>query len=143
MRSPAAEERSELGHIEVDLMIFSHTKKVLAVFVDRCTRKTWAYINEDKIASVMADTMREFLCDASIAYVKSLLFDNGTENFYHHIVRDEFGTFDIFYTFFVILTLLGKKVLLKILINFLDSIYLVILSLIYLTIIIFERLFLN
>lgn len=97
LRPPAANERLEAGHIEVDLMIFSHTKKVLAVFVDRCTRKTWAYINEDKKASTMADTMREFLCSAGICNIKSLSFDNGTENFYHHIVRDEFGTFDTFF----------------------------------------------
>jgi len=97
LRSPAANERFENGHFEVDLMIFSETKTVLAVFVDRCSRKTWAYINPDKKASTMADTIREFLCDAGICNVKSLTFDNGTENFYHYIVRDEFGTFETFF----------------------------------------------
>lgn len=97
LRSPAANQRLEPGHIEVDLMIFSQTKTVLAVFVDRCTRKTWAYINADKKADTMADTLREFVCEAGIANIKSLSFDNGTENFYHHLVRDEFGTFDTFF----------------------------------------------
>lgn len=97
LRHDDATYRLEPGHFEVDLMIFSKTKTVLAVFVDRCTRKTWAYINSDKKASTMADTMREFVCDAGIMNVKSLSFDNGTENFYHHIVRDEFGTFDTFF----------------------------------------------
>ena len=97
LRSEAATYRTENGHIEVDLMIFSQTKTVLAVFVDRCSRKTWAYINSDKKAATMADTMREFVCDAGVANVKSLSFDNGTENFYHHLVRDEFGTFDTFF----------------------------------------------
>lgn len=97
LRSPAAQERTEFGHFEVDLMIFSHTGVVLAVFVDRCTRKTWAYFNPDKTANAMLDTMREFVCDVGIAHVKSLSFDNGTENFYHHILRDEFGTFDTFF----------------------------------------------
>ena len=97
LRPQPAQDRSEPGHFEVDLMIFSERKEVLAVFVDRCTRKTWAYINADKKASTMADTIREFLCDAGIANVKSLSFDNGTENFYHNIVRDEFGTFDTFF----------------------------------------------
>lgn len=78
-------------------MIFSQTQTVLAVFVDRCTRKTWAYINPNKKADIMADTIREFVCDAGIANVKSLSFDNGSENFYHHIVRDEFGSFDTFF----------------------------------------------
>lgn len=97
LRSDAATYRTENGHIEVDLMIFSQTKSVLAVFVDRCSRKTWAYINPDKKADTMADTIREFVCDAGISNIKSLSFDNGTENFYHHIVRDEFGTFDTFF----------------------------------------------
>jgi IS30 family transposase len=97
LRSMAAEKRTEPGHFEVDLMIFSKTKQVLAVFVDRCTRKTWAYINPDKTASAMADTIREFICDAGIANVHSLSFDNGTENFYHYMVRDEFGTFETFF----------------------------------------------
>ena len=97
LRPPAAQERTEFGHFEVDLMIFSHTGIVLAVFVDRCTRKTWAYFNQDKTANAMLDTMREFVCDVGIHHVKSLSFDNGTENFYHHILRNEFGTFDTFF----------------------------------------------
>ena len=97
LRSYGAKQRTEPGHFEVDLMIFSQTKTVLAVFVDRCTRKTYAYFNENKTASVMADTMRHFICELGSMNLKSLTFDNGTENFYHHIVRDEFGTFDTFF----------------------------------------------
>ena len=97
LRSRAATERSESGHFEADLMIFSNTGIVLAVFVDRCTRKTWAYFNPNKTASAMLDTIREFVCDAGVANVKSISFDNGTENFYHNIVRDEFGTFRTYF----------------------------------------------
>ena len=97
LRPPAANLRLENGHFEVDLMVFSATKTVLAVFVDRCSRKTWAYINPNKKAHTMADTIREFVCDVGICNVKSLSFDNGTENFYHHIVRHEFDTFDTFF----------------------------------------------
>ena len=97
LRSYGAKNRTEAGHYEVDLMIFSKTKTVLAVFVDRCTRKTYAYFNENKTASVMADTMRRFICELGSMNVKSLTFDNGTENFYHNIVRDEFGTFKTFF----------------------------------------------
>lgn len=97
LRSYGAQKRTEPGHYEVDLMIFPKTKKVLAVFVDRCTRKTWAYFNDNKTASIMADTIRHFVCETGQHNVKSLSFDNGTENFYHHIVRDEFGTFQTFF----------------------------------------------
>lgn len=97
LRPRAATERFEPGHFEADLMIFSNTGAVLAVFVDRCTRKTWAYFNADKTASAMLNTIREFVCDAGVANVKSISFDNGTENFYHHIVRDEFGTFETYF----------------------------------------------
>lgn len=96
-RPESAQKRLECGHFEVDLMIFSHTKQVLAVFVDRFSRKTWAYINPDKSAAVMLDTIREFVCDVGIANLQSLSFDNGSENFYHHIARDEFGTFETFF----------------------------------------------
>lgn len=96
-RPESAQKRLEFGHFEVDLMIFSHTKKVLAVFVDRFSRKTWAYINPNKSASAMLSTIREFSCDVGIANLKSLSFDNGSENFYHHIARDEFGTFETFF----------------------------------------------
>ena len=97
LRSYGAKNRTEPGHYEVDLMIFSKTKTVLAVFVDRCTRKTYAYFNKNKTASVMANTMRNFVCEVGQMNLKSLTFDNGTENFYHNIVRDEFGTFDTFF----------------------------------------------
>jgi len=96
-RPESAQKRLEFGHFEVDLMIFSHTKQVLAVFVDRFSRKTWAYINPDKSATSMLDTIREFVCEVGIHNVKSLSFDNGSENFYHHIARDEFGTFETFF----------------------------------------------
>ena len=75
LRSYGAQSRTENEHYEVDLMIFSKTKKVLAVFVDRCTRKTYAYFNENKTASVMADTMRNFVCEVGSMNVKSLTFD--------------------------------------------------------------------
>lgn len=97
LRSPAAKLRTEYGHFEADLMIFSHTKKVLAVFVDRYSRQTFAFINPDKTATAMKDTLREFVTTAGVGLVKSISFDNGTENFYHHEVRDEFGTFDTFF----------------------------------------------
>jgi len=97
LRPPAAEERTEYGHFEADLMIFSHTKKVLAVFVDRYSRQTFAFINPDKTASAMKDTIREFVTSVGVGLVKSISFDNGTENFYHHEVRDEFGTFETYF----------------------------------------------
>ena len=97
LRSPVAELRTEYGHFEADLMIFSHTKKVLAVFVDRHSRQTFAFINPDKTASSMKDTIREFVSIVGIGLVKSITFDNGTENFYHYQVRDEFGTFETFF----------------------------------------------
>lgn len=97
LRDPGALERSRPGHFEVDLMIFSHTKQVMAVFVDRCTRKTWIYMNPDKTAAVMLDTMREFVCDVGIANVKSLSFDNGTENFYHYKLKYEFPDLKTFF----------------------------------------------
>ncbi len=97
LRPPAATLRTEFGHFEADLMIFSQSKKVLAVFVDRFSRQTYAFINPDKTASAMKDTLREFITTVGVGLVKSISFDNGTENFYHHEVREEFGSFETFF----------------------------------------------
>lgn len=73
LRSPAAKLRTEYGHFDADLMIFSHTKKILAVFVDRYSRQTYAFINPDKTASAMKDTLREFVTTVGSGLVNLFL----------------------------------------------------------------------
>ena len=90
--------REEFGHWEGDLMIFSETKAVLAVFVERMTRKTVAVVNENKTSSEMAMALHELLSSAGQLNVKSITFDNGTENVCHQKIREDY--MESFSTFF-------------------------------------------
>lgn len=90
--------RQEFGHWEGDLMIFSETQSVLAVFVERMTRKTIAIVNENKTASEMEMAMHELICSAGQTNVLSITFDNGTENVCHQKVREDYECY--FKTFF-------------------------------------------
>lgn len=90
--------REEFGHWEGDLMIFSETRAVLAVFVERMTRKVIAVVNEDKTALEMEMAMHELITSAGQTNVLSVTFDNGTENVCHQKVREEYEC--CFRTFF-------------------------------------------
>ena len=91
-------DRARFGDYEADLMIFSHTKKVLAVFVERRTRKVFAIVNEDKSSRAMEMALHEMITSAGIYDVKSITFDNGLENVCHEKVRNDYN--NSFQTFF-------------------------------------------
>jgi len=78
--------RQEFGHYEGDLMLFSNGY-ALAVFAERVTRKTFAVINFNKSAAEMEMALHELICSAGQLNVKSITFDNGTENVCHEKVR--------------------------------------------------------
>ncbi len=84
-------KRKRLGDWEVDLMIFSKQKKVLSVHVERKTRLTRLYICENKSKSEMFDTLRATSLDLPAGSVKTITFDNGTENADHYKLKDELG----------------------------------------------------
>jgi IS30 family transposase len=90
--------REEFGHWEGDLMIFSEQRTVLAVFVERMTRKTIAVVNPDKTAQEMEYALHELISSAGPTQVKSITFDNGAENVCHQKVREDY--METFYTFF-------------------------------------------
>ncbi len=75
--------RQEFGHWEGDLMVFSETVAVLAVFVERTTRKTVAIVNDNKTASEMEMALHELIAAAGQTNILSVTFDNGTENVCH------------------------------------------------------------
>ncbi len=97
-RSEAINKRIEFGHWEGDLMIFPQQRQVLAVFVERMTRRTVAIINPDKTALSMEMAMHEFISRVGQVNVKSLTLDNGTENVRHiNIVHDYAETIQTFF----------------------------------------------
>jgi IS30 family transposase len=90
--------RQEFGHWEGDLMIFSEQKSVLAVFVERMTRKTIAVVNANKTTKEMEYALHELISTAGQIRVKSITFDNGTENVCHQKVREDYAeTFDTYF----------------------------------------------
>lgn len=90
-------DRSEFGHWETDLMIFSKEKFVLAVTVERLTRFTIATILPNKTALEMKKALYRVILDSGQKNVKSITFDNGTENALHHELRREFPGFETYF----------------------------------------------
>jgi IS30 family transposase len=81
--------RQDFGHHEGDLMIFSNGS-ALAVFVERLTRKTVAILLPNKSSREMELAMHELISSSGQTNVKSITFDNGTENVCHARVRADY-----------------------------------------------------
>ncbi len=91
-------DRQRFGDYEGDLMIFSSSQKVLAVFVERCTRKICAVVNDNKTSLEMEYALHELVCSVGIHEIKSITFDNGLENVCHEKVRKDYDY--LFETYF-------------------------------------------
>lgn len=89
--------RTEFGHWETDLMIFSNQKFVLAVTVERLTRYTIATILPNKTALEMKHALYRVILDSGQQNVKSITFDNGTENVLHHELKYEFPGLETYF----------------------------------------------
>jgi IS30 family transposase len=90
--------REEYAHWEGDLMLFSQRNEALAVFVERYSRKTVAVLLDNKKASSMELALHELLASTGQTNVKSITFDNGSENVCHQKVRlDYVESFETFF----------------------------------------------
>ena len=87
-RSNAINLRLEFGHWEGDLMLFSKISLVLAVFVERMTRRVIVVLSQDKTAEEMKLALHELIGNAGQINVKSITFDNGGENVCHQEIRE-------------------------------------------------------
>lgn len=85
-----AEERQILGHLETDSMIFSKQKPTLSVQVDRATQKCTITKLENKSALETNYALVRAIED-EYASVKTITYDNGTENALHHELKEEYG----------------------------------------------------
>lgn len=83
-------QRLEFGHWETDLMIFSKQKFVLAVTVERMSRYTIVSILPNKTAKEMKQALTRVILDSGQQNVKSITFDNGSENVLHYQLLYEF-----------------------------------------------------
>jgi len=90
--------KEEFGHWEADLMVFSKSKSVLAVFVERHTKQVFSFVNDNKGASQMKLALHAFIEQAGLQNIKSITFDNGLENVCHEEIRKEYGyTFNTYF----------------------------------------------
>jgi IS30 family transposase len=89
--------RKEFGHWETDLMIFSNQKFVLAVTVERLTRYCIVSILPNKTAIQMKHALYRVILDSGQQNVKSITFDNGTENVLHHELKHEFPGLETYF----------------------------------------------
>jgi len=97
-RSDWINRREEYAHWEGDLMLFSKRSEALAVFVERYTRKTVAVLLEDKTAASMELALHELMASVGQTHIKSITFDNGTENVCHEKIRQEYvESFDTYF----------------------------------------------
>jgi len=78
-------------------MIFSNQKFVLAVTVERLSRYTIATILPNKTAIEMKQALYRVILDSGQQNVKSITFDNGTENVLHHELKHEFPGLETYF----------------------------------------------
>jgi IS30 family transposase len=96
-RHKSIKQRTEFGHWEIDLMIFSKQKFVLATAVERSSRFTLATILPNKSAQAMRNALRHFILDYGQQNFRSLTFDNGSENAHHYKLKHDFPGLQTFF----------------------------------------------
>lgn len=90
-RSDGANLRSEIGHLESDLLEGrGNLKEVVSVLVDRKTR----YVAMDKLPNKESEmrvaTLIDRISNASF-FSRTITLDNGSENYYHERIAKETG----------------------------------------------------
>lgn len=88
-RTQEAAERKISGHLETDSMIFSNQKPILSVQVDRASQKCAITKLENKTARQTKYALVRAI-EEEYASVKTITFDNGTENVLHIEIRDTY-----------------------------------------------------
>ncbi len=89
-RPSVVNNKKRFGDWEVDLMIFSKQKQVLSVHVERLTKLTRIYICDNKTKEQMYDTLQATISDLPAHSVKTITFDNGTENALHYKLTQDY-----------------------------------------------------
>lgn len=87
-RPKEAEERSEAGHIEGDLIVSAGNDAYVLTLVDRKNVYVWGTPLPSKDANTVARAVSEALCELPKGYLKSITFDNGTEFSMHKEIEE-------------------------------------------------------
>jgi IS30 family transposase len=96
-RRPAgAKNRSRFGHWEADTMVSRQSRPVLQLAVDRKSRYTVLNWLPNREASSMRKTLNKSLCKLPPWMLRSITYDNGTENVEHELTNLILGTRSFF-----------------------------------------------
>lgn len=90
-RPPSANDRTELGHMECDLVCFSTGSGAICHLVERKSRYGIALKLPDKSAEATRLALMRRLRRLPRGMVRSLTFDNGLEFSQHYILRENLG----------------------------------------------------
>lgn len=90
-RPAAAADRTQPGHWEADLMLFSLYGQAALALHERSSRLTALVRQPSKAAAPVADCLYALLAPLPKRLRRTLTFDNGTEFALHHRVRDQLG----------------------------------------------------
>lgn len=88
-RPKEANERKISGHLETDSMIFSNQKPIISVQVDRASQKCAITKLPNKTAFETKYALVRAI-EEEYASVKTITFDNGSENVLHTEIRDTY-----------------------------------------------------
>jgi len=78
-RPVAAQEKSEAGHLEGDLIVSAGNDAYMLTLVDRKLTHTWGVSVPSKDAELVSRAVVEALSALPNGFVKTITFDNGTE----------------------------------------------------------------
>jgi IS30 family transposase len=91
-RPKAVERRRQFGHWEADTMVSRQSRPVLQFAVERKARFTRLNKLPNREASTMRKTLNKALCKLPKRMLRSITYDNGTENVEHQLVNATLGT---------------------------------------------------
>lgn len=87
-RPKEAEDRSEAGHIEGDLIVSAGNDAYILTLVDKKNMHVWGTPLPGKDSNTVARAVSEALSELPIGYVKTITFDNGTEFSMHKEIEE-------------------------------------------------------
>lgn len=90
-RPKVIDERKKLGHFESDSMVGRGHKKGLSVQFERVSKYTLVQPIENFSAQETKDAIVATIANLPDNFVKSITFDNGSENTKHTEIRDEYN----------------------------------------------------
>jgi IS30 family transposase len=90
-RPAAAAGRTEPGHWEADLMLFSKYGQAVLALHERTSRVIAIVRQPSKAAAPVATAIKNMLADLPSNLRKTITFDNGTEFAYHYLLQQSLG----------------------------------------------------